>query len=765
MLGGFVHVEIPMNLTAMIEAMTYTCQMVHLISHNQHLSSSGVVFLRHALMAMEDNCRSEEIALGSLIKSLGSREEWEKTYGDHELNPLEAERKWIKQPGFRKFPFHTSLDHRFHRKTISRDLPLKVTAKSGKRKPEKVDPKPNKNFKVQHYLNIPPYFTKSYIAFLKEYKQKIDADACTPLELYTHTWMYLESYDNHRICKFFVFPENEDTRYYRADFFRDDNFRRYLATGELTPIRKSYHEAWTRGYRNTRQIFLAGLAATAGVLFSSIATDVLGWLGFKRADGATAEEVERVNENTHHEAEIANHLGRLEWVTRQLKSKEVGMMEESKLMQHVMSFQGTFEGFMNKVRRVEEGLSVLLHTGNLSPSLVDAHQLYSATRDLEMAAGKRNELLLLENYSDLWKAEVSYFLMKDLTMMLVLHVPVGRADSQSRLYRYVPTPMEMVAGNVSHKFLVTPPDHVLSFNPRTQVKTELTNSELQACPKVAPHVRYCPRWGYQYKMDQHTCLMALFSGKAVPAARLCPVTEFPEEPFVAQVNLRQYYVYAPRVMVGRVSCEGRVGDKVEHLEGLQMITLRPDCRLDSEAFTLEPMVEFGEKTEGVQAVSLKFNDSHMGDAMNWAVKGGHLKDLADNNAPTLAEMSVRWRHDDLKVQQHWSLLHWMVVVSVTVAVVMFLLWMIKCIYDVRNRGKYRDALTNMSNDVRNLYRRAWEVDPPSRPESRREPAVRFRNRRGSVSDLAAATGVHLGDLESRLNGSSSGEEGEDEDEN
>jgi len=62
MLGGFVHVEIPLNLTAMIEALSYTCQMVHLVAHNGHLSASGIVFLRHTLMAMEDNCKSEEIS-------------------------------------------------------------------------------------------------------------------------------------------------------------------------------------------------------------------------------------------------------------------------------------------------------------------------------------------------------------------------------------------------------------------------------------------------------------------------------------------------------------------------------------------------------------------------------------------------------------------------------------------------------------------------------------------------------------------------------
>ena len=746
MLGGFVHVEIPLNLTAMIEALSYTCQMVHLVAHNGHLSASGIVFLRHTLMAMEDNCKSEEIVLGSLIKSLGNREEWEKSYGDHDLNPFEAERRWTHQEGFRKFAFHKSLDYRFHRKIIKKNMTLDVSARPSRKKPDNFKPKGNQNFKTENYLQIPQYFTKAYIAYLKEFKRTIASDACTPLELYTHTWMYLESYENHHICKYFLFPEMENTKYFRADFFAEDSWRRYLATGELTPIRKSYYNAWTRGYRNARQVLMAGLAATAGVMFSSIATDVLGWLGFKREDGSSAEEIQRVNENSHHEVEIANHLGRLEWTTRELKSEEVKMMEVEALMQHVMSLQATVDGYMRKVRRVEEGLSVLLHTGNLSPALVDAHQLYAAVRDLETSAGKRNELLLLENYSDLWKAEVSYFLMKDLTMMLVLHVPVGRSDSQSQLYRYVPTPMEMVAGNVSHKFLVTPPDHVLSVNPRTQVKMELTDNDLLACPKVAPHARYCPRWGYQYKMDQHSCLMALFAGKAGPAAKLCPVTEFPEKPFVAQINLRQYYVYSPGTVVGRVSCEGKSGGKVEHLTGLQVVTLRPECRMDSEEFSLEPMVEFGEKTEGVQAVSLQFNDSHMGDAMNWAVEGGHLRNLADNNAPTLAEMSVRWRHDDLKIRQHWSLLHWLVVVSISVAAVSFTLWCLKCIYDVRNRGRYRDALTNVSNDVRNLYRRAWP-DPPAQPEGRREGAVRYRSE--------PAVGSAVGDLEERLNGEAS----------
>ena len=208
----------------------------------------------------------------------------------------------------------------------------------------------------------------------------------------------------------------------------------------------------------------------------------------------------------------------------------------------------------------------------------------------------------------------------------------------------------------------------------------------------------------------------------------------PEEPFVAQIDLRSFYVYSPKPTFGRVVCRGLVKDEVQALQGLQTVTLRSDCKLDSAGFILEPVVEFGERAEGYQAINIRFPNVST-KKLDWAEDVGHLDGSADNNSPTIAEIASRWDEKDLHEEQHWSLLKWISVIIGAVGMVLLALWIIKCIWDVKKRGDYRQTLSSITKDVQALYTRMARRRPVA------EPPVAFRavNRLGDDEEREMST--------------------------
>ena len=449
MLGGFVHVEVPLNLSEVIETMKSTCKMIHAAAFNPDLSTSGGAHLRHAMTALDDDCKSEEIALSSLVKALGTKSKWEDTFGEHRRNPFEIERRvgrvavgmdgagrWKQgaipprstpNPDLLPFAPRLQLPRTWDGNSIANAMPSKV-------QPEKYR---NYNPKDKEFTEVPSYVSGSYISWVSDWERKFPEKTCSSLDLYRYPYRFVHEYQAKGICSIFYLPEFMNTPYNDGHFFDKYDYKAWRDAGDLLPIRQAYFTAYERGYRgeerNKRQLLVAGMAAAGAVMFQRVASDLLGWLGFYSE--SPKDEIKRINENAHHSKALANHLGRVEFAAKEIKSVAIKQLGRMEITQHVVSLASTQQSFLEKIHRVTDGLHVLLHQRQLSPSFVDTHELYRCVQNLEMAAGKRNEMLLIESYSALWTLEASYFVMKDLTMMIVLHIPVGRVDSRSNLYR------------------------------------------------------------------------------------------------------------------------------------------------------------------------------------------------------------------------------------------------------------------------------------------------------------------------------------------
>ena len=101
-----------------------------------------------------------------------------------------------------------------------------------------------------------------------------------------------------------------------------------------------------------------------------------------------------------------------------------------------------------------------------------------------------NERLLVSTPSDVWHAPTSYFVTGSLKLSILLHIPVGRVDSYSTVYQYVPTPIALPNSTVH--FLIDPMDDFLADNRRTHATSMIPGYRFRQCRRVNEGITYCP---------------------------------------------------------------------------------------------------------------------------------------------------------------------------------------------------------------------------------------------------------------------------------
>jgi hypothetical protein len=550
-----------------------------------------------------------------------------------------------------------------------------------------------------------PYMTQGYLAYLAERAQQLRTEnrsVCTPDLLFDNLAQTRvdEIYTAHD-CEPFYFPEvDPGTPYYKPGFFTAEQTASYQVAKRLFGLRDAYQNADPSLTRLTRQL-IAAAGMAAGFVLSKISNSVLGWLGFGKKEGPDRAEVQRINVNTAHVGEVANHLGRVEKITEALAADEEMLENAEKKTMAVMKLVVSTRAFLDQSTRISEGLIDLTHR-HLSPTLVDTDLLYKGLRELEFEASKQQEMLLIQDYSEIWNLRMSYFMTANRDLLVVIHLPVGRMDSKHEIYEYISTPLAMSGSPELEKvhFVVNPPKSLVAYNPLLSTKMEMSTAEYDNCPHITDGTRYCPKWGYTYKSVRPSCVMSLYEANISQLVDYCPISAFAERPYVAQIGFRDFFTYVAKPTTARISCRGPVpGPKTVTLNFLQRSSVRADCKVETDDFTLEPVIEFGKKEGFYQSADLTFDRVNYSRPLDWAHKNGRLANYSTSSAPTMSEIASDWHLDKLRVDAHWTLLQWVSILCGAASLFLFALWMVKCCWDVAKRRSFGGAIRQLREDV------------------------------------------------------------------
>ena len=104
---------------------------------------------------------------------------------------------------------------------------------------------------------------------------------------------------------------------------------------------------------------------------------------------------------------------------------------------------GLMEEIKDQYTRIYDAVNILIAQKRLSTSLVSPPDVY---RELVIVAGrlkKENLELLMEESQEVFEMDASYMLFDNMTLSVVVQLPVGRLGEMMRLYRFVPTPFRL----------------------------------------------------------------------------------------------------------------------------------------------------------------------------------------------------------------------------------------------------------------------------------------------------------------------------------
>ena len=493
--------------------------------------------------------------------------------------------------------------------------------------------------------SLPSFLSQKYQDFC-ELQSMAYTSACCPVDLFEHP----EANTLDELgCEAFVIPETMvGSPYYNPLFITQEEKAQLGTNGSVVRLRALYSVVEGLPVREKRQI---GLAIAGGSMFGFAVNSILGFFGYSTH---TTEDIEHINANQDHIGEVEHHVELAEKFAKQMREEAHLLEKREYMMERLLHVSASMQGIFEAYELYMAGLSVLFQQRALSPLLVDRKEVVRKVRALQHKERGRGNLILMDPLN-IWAAELSYVVTRNLNIMVMMHIPVAKQDSFRHLYKYVRTPLAF-SKSTTH-FFPNPPNSYLLLDKDNSHPKVLDVAELAKCKEMRTDTRYCPAMSYQLNSAPATCLTSLHSGDSLGVLAKCPVSLVDEEyVYVASLGFGKYSVYTRNETKARVFCGTHSIDPIK-LVGLMTVTVRKDCRVVGDSFILEPVVDFESVQQVLDSIPVTFSeDQNFTSALDWGKEVGLVSALPDDSGQTMNDIASSWNNDKLEVNREWSII-------------------------------------------------------------------------------------------------------------
>ena len=168
--------------------------------------------------------------------------------------------------------------------------------------------------------------------------------------------------------------------------------------------------------------------------------------------------------------------------------------------------------------------------------------------------------------------------------MIMVHLPIGQANSYRHLYGYVKTPLAF-SNNSTHFFPSPVPHHLLMDKDNTN-PIVISETELAACKSIKDYIRFCPGKSLQLMSLPPSCQVSLHQGDTTGVINECPITLLDESfVYVESLGFGEYSFYSESPVTALC---GDVAKATKKLVGLKKVSMRRYCY---EVFQLYNIVD------------------------------------------------------------------------------------------------------------------------------------------------------------------------------
>ena len=245
-----------------------------------------------------------------------------------------------------------------------------------------------------------------------------------------------------------------------------------MILGRLGRKRRSSDDERRTISRKRRQAIAIGATLLGGYVLNN------EWEWIKDELGIGSGTVEKglvhdVKGNDDHLKILGTHVDSLEKSTMKLRQQvNAGTLDE-KMLVRFEQMVGLMEEIKDQYTRIYDSVNMLIAQKRLSTAVVSPPDVY---RELIIVAGKLkkdNLELLMEESQEVFEMDASYMLFENMTLSVIVHLPVGRLGESMRLYRFVPTPFRF--DNRTNLFMMDPNRESVSY---THLRAHETRHDL-----------------------------------------------------------------------------------------------------------------------------------------------------------------------------------------------------------------------------------------------------------------------------------------------
>ena len=475
-LGGYAHFTASMELSRYRKAVKDGCASLHKISASAH--KPGLVHLYEAVMALERRCVKLEDVADSQLRAMGTNEEFASVWHNVDLNLFSPER--VQLTGLRSAG-RRSPKPKQSIKTVPRDpvtTPTTITNNLRTRSTQEITGKSELVTLAPVDMlgdHMPAFMDEAYQWYCRS--QSMPGEVCCSTDLFE--FPVAKEIGEIKGCDMLILPEYvTDSPYYNPLFFTELDFVAFSQNGSVEHLRDIYMAggaAW--GKR-----FLAALSIAGGFLFGAAVDKVLGFFGYSHS---TVEGVKHINAKQNHLMQLEKHVEAAEKFARKMKQEAHDVEAKEVMIERFLQVSTTLQGVFDHYEILMGAISILFHHRQLSPLLVDRHAVMNEVRAIPLRKRNRGNVLLM-NVLDVWVSHLSYIVQRNLDIVIMVHLPVGQADSYRHLYEYVKSPLAF--SNESTHFFPNPESQHLLMDKDNTSPRVITETELAACDSIKDYI-------------------------------------------------------------------------------------------------------------------------------------------------------------------------------------------------------------------------------------------------------------------------------------
>ena len=248
----------------------------------------------------------------------------------------------------------------------------------------------------------------------------------------------------------------------------------------------------------------------------------------------------------------------------------------------------TVSAIERKMATVREIITAAMYQ-RLAPAAMQQKQFRYFLQTLQIESTKRGFQLLISRTSDLLQCSTS-FVMTDVGINIITHVPSSPLEAILDMYRFVPLPIPV---HDQYHATIGISDTILAIAPSEVIFRTMSAFDLSQCTRLGDYF-VCHEGNVMRKAlpamqtagtDSGVCMYALFTQNFEVANKACDVYISPASSSVHQISTHTFVTFSDRPFTGSLQCL----DSTSNLSSIsfrpnqiQSVTLPPGCILDSE---------------------------------------------------------------------------------------------------------------------------------------------------------------------------------------